>query len=346
MQSKRIFITGATGLVGSHIARLLLARGYDNITALRRPGSPDDLVKDVEERITWIDGDITDYDDVEKGASDADWIVHSAALISYQKRYYRKMHEVNVSGTSHIVNAALHCNVEKLLHISSMAVFTRTGGEQHVDENTPWEPTPYTSEYGLTKHKAEMEVWRGQAEGLHVNMLLPTIVMGSGYWKSGSSSMFYKAANGLSFYPVGSIGFVDVRDLALLSVLSLENEDAPTRMIANGSNHSLGHVLGRICELAGKKPPKVALPPSLAEVAWRLMAPVEWITGKEPALTKSSARTTACKQSFDNSRSLTVEGFQYTPLEQSLQDVMDNYAVAAQDGFKAIPMDFLPHHLE
>ncbi len=69
MQSKRIFITGATGLVGSHIARLLLARGYDKITALRRPGSRNDLVEDVEDRITWIDGDITDYDDVEMSAA-------------------------------------------------------------------------------------------------------------------------------------------------------------------------------------------------------------------------------------------------------------------------------------
>lgn len=345
MSNMKVFMTGATGLVGSHVLRLLIARGYTSITALRRKGSPLDLVSDVSDQVDWIDGDVTDYAAVAAGMKHADFVVHSAALISYQQKWVSKMHEVNVGGTANIVNAALAAGVQKLVHISSMAVFTRNGGVQHVDENTPWEETPYTSDYGHSKHLAEMEVWRGKAEGLNVSMVLPTIVMGSGFWKQGSSTMFYKAAKGLSFYPVGTTGFVDVRDLALLTILAMERTDAPERMIASGWNASLKDVLSRICELAGKKPPALALQPWQTEIVWRILAPTEWITGAEPMLSKSAARTTACKQSFDNSQSLSLDGFAYTPLDQTLREVMDNYNWAKQQNLVPVPMQFLDAHL-
>ena len=345
MHDKRIFITGATGLVGSHILRLLLARGYTNIVALHRDGSPKDLVASVRDRVEWITGDLTNTELVYEAMSGAHAAIHSAALISYQSRHYAQMHEVNVGGTANVVNASLQHGVSRLVHMSSMAAITRNGGQQHVDETTTWEETRYTSEYGLTKHLSEMEVWRGKAEGLQVSMILPTLVMGSGFWKTGSSSMFYKAGKGLAFYPIGTTGFVDVRDLALLTVLAMEQVDAPERMIACGHNRSLEDVLGSICEMAGKKRPGLALPPWAGEIIWRLLAPTEWITGKEPLLSKSAVRTTSCKQTFDNSRSLSVEGFAYTPLQQTLDDVMTNYKLAASKNFAPIPMDFLPPHL-
>ena len=345
MPNKRIFITGSTGLVGSHILRLLLLHGYNDIVALRRPGSDTALIESEIDQVTWVEGDVTDFDLVFEAMAGCHAVIHSAALISYQARWYGQMHKVNVGGTTNIVNAALLHNVDKLVHISSMAAITRTGGIQHVDEKIPWEETRYTSEYGLTKHLAEMEVWRGQAEGLRVNMVLPTMVLGSGFWKTGSSSIFYKAGKGLSFYPIGSTGFVDVRDLALLSIRAMEQDDAPKRIIACGHNRSLEDVLGAISEMAGKKRPRVALQPWAGEIIWRLLAPTEWLTGKEPLLSKSAVRTTSCKQIFDNSLSLTVPDFSYTTLDQTLNDVMANYMVARKKDMAAIPMEFLPSHI-
>lgn len=345
MLNKRIAITGATGLVGAHILRLLLRKGYHNIVAMRRPGSRLDLVQDVESGVQWIEGDITDVEAVAELVKGADAAIHCAAIISYVPQQFKAMHKVNVEGTANIVNACLEENVPYLLHMSSISVFRRTGGVQWIDESTPWEPSRYTSEYGLTKHLAEMEVWRGKAEGLRVSMLIPSVVMGSGYWKEGSTTMFYKSAKGLPMYPVGAYGFVDVRDLALLAVRSIEFDSVPERMIASGWNLSLKEILGKITQLAGHKPPRMALPPKAAEVLWRIMWPYQALTGKEPPISKSSARTTSCKLSFDNSLSLTVPSFSYTDLDQTIEDVMGNYKVAKTENFPAIPMDFLPHHL-
>ncbi len=345
MLDKRIAITGATGLVGAHILRLLLRRGYHNLVALKRKGSRLDLVQDIESGVEWIEGDVMDVTTVEQLVSGADAVVHCAAIISYVPQQYPAMHKVNVEGTANVVNACLVAGVPYLLHMSSISVFKRTGGVQWIDEETPWEPSRYTSEYGLTKHLAEMEVWRGKAEGLRVGMLIPSVVMGSGFWKEGSTTMFYKAAKGLPMYPVGSYGFVDVRDLALLAVRSIENDSTPERMIASGWNLSLKEILGKITRHAGHKPPRMALPPWAAEILWRIMWPYQAITGTEPPISKSSARTTRCKLSFDNGLSLSVPDFQYTDLDRSIEDVMENHAIAKSKNFPAIPMEFLPHHL-
>ncbi len=345
MHSKRIFITGATGLLGAHILRLFLERGYTNIVALRQKSSRMDLVAGVVDRVTWIEGDILDTDSLDNGMKDAQWVVHAAALISYERRMENKQYEVNVDGTTNVVNAALHHGIEKLIHISSISVFTRTGDEQYIDEKTEWEPTPFTSHYGLTKHLGELEVRRGEAEGLNVAIVNPTIIFGSGFWKEGSTSFFYKGARGLKFYPTGANGFVDVRDVACLCILRLENDVSSERMIANGTNSPLIDVFRRIAELVGNPPPFIRLNPAMTEIAWRLLWPYEFITGKESLISKPTARTTACKLHFDNARSLSIPGFSYTPFDKTLSDMAVLYEEASKKNFPAMPMAFLPHHL-
>ena len=345
MHQKRIFITGATGLLGSHILRLFLERGYTNIVALRQKSSRMDLVDAVADRITWIEGDILDVDSLDVGMQGASWVVHAAALISYEKRMQKMQYDVNVNGTTNVVNAALHHRVEKLMYISSISVFTRTGGEQYIDEKTEWEPTPFTSHYGLTKHLAELEVRRGEAEGLQVAIINPAIIFGSGFWKEGSTSFFYKGARGLKFYPTGANGFVDVRDVAFLCILRLEKDGSSERMIANGTNSPLIDVFRQIAKLVGKPAPFIRLNPALTEIAWRLLWPYEFITGKESLISKPTARTTACKLHFDNARSLSIPGFSYTPLVKTLSDMAELYQEASKKNFPAMPMAFLPHHL-
>jgi nucleoside-diphosphate-sugar epimerase len=304
-----------------------------------------DLVDCVADQVEWIDGDILDTDSLDAGMKGASWVVHAAALISYEKRMEEKQFAINVDGTTNIVNAALHHNVEKLLHVSSISVFTRTGDEQFIDEKTEWEPTPFTSHYGLTKHLAELEVRRGEAEGLQVAIINPTIIFGSGFWKEGSTSFFYKGARGLKFYPVGANGIVDVRDVAHLVVLRFENEHNPERMIVSGVSCPLIDVFRQIAQLMGKPAPSIRLSPAMTEIAWRLLLPYEFFTGKEPLISKPTARTTACKLYFDNTRSLTVPGFSYTPLKQTLEDMAMQYRAASKKNFPAMPMDFLPRHL-
>ncbi|HLF64766.1 MAG TPA: NAD-dependent epimerase/dehydratase family protein [Saprospiraceae bacterium] len=344
MHAPTIFITGATGLLGSHLTRLLLARGYDKIIAVRRKNSRMDLLGEAADRIEWVSGDILDNHALQEGMQNADWVFHSAGLISYHPGDAGNMHAINVGGTANVVNAALLCGVGKLLHISSVSVLARSGRYQNVSESTPWQHTRYTSNYGLTKHLAEKEVQRGIAEGLNASILIPSIILGAGVWHEGSASIYHRIGKGMPIYPRGQNGYVDVRDVALLAIRMME-QDQKYRVIASG--HTIGYreLFSEIAQRLDAPVPKVAVGPVVSEVVWRLMVPIRWTTGKQPVINKETTRAAQCFPEYDNSASLKVPGFRYTPLEKTLDDIAREYQLARKKRFAPGFLDFNGEYL-
>jgi dihydroflavonol-4-reductase len=335
---QRIFITGATGLLGSFIARVLYARGYHNLVALRRRDSDFKLVADIADKIQWIPGDVQEVDCLEEGMRNTDYVIHCAALISYDTRRYREMHGINVTGTANMINIALAQKVQRFVHISSIAACTRTGGEQHIDESTGWNRTRYNTEYGFTKHLAEMEVYRGQAEGLETLILRPSVVLGGGRWDSGSSRMFQKVRDGVRIYPTGVTGFVDARDIGRFIIHDLQSPVEHQTLLLNAENRSYQDILEHIADLLDKSPPRIRLSPWVAEAGWRLLRPLSLLTGITPTLTRDLSRTTQCRMYFDSRRSLSIMGFTYTPLERTLRDICSYLQATAGKKYDGLPM--------
>ena len=340
MPPERIFITGATGLVGSHIARYFYDQGYTNLAALKRSTSNTDLLAEIADKIDWVEGDVTEMEALEEGCANADWVIHSAALISNEKRDEDKLYEVNALGTANVVNAALSAGVSKLLYISSIATMPRTGRNEVITEKTPWQTTRHSSYYGYTKYLGEMEVWRGNAEGLETAMLNPSIILGSGFWKNGSLQIVNKLASGLAYYPVGSSGFVDVRDIARLALIRLRTASHPGRMLVNGWNGSYKRLFDLLSDSLGVKTPGIRVPPWLAEIAWRVLLPVHWITREQMSITRYTTRSTSAQVEFDNSLSLELDGFSYTPIEKTTKDIGERYREWAQNPSVALPLAF------
>ena len=340
MSSERIFITGATGLAGSHILRYLMLKGYRNIVAMRRESSRMDLVEDLADDIAWAVGSLDDVDVLHDAMTGADWVIHAAALISYEKNSEQAMYRVNVDGTANVVNAALANDVSKFLHISSVSTYARTGGDQIISEKTEWQFTPYTTIYGHTKHLAEMEVWRGQAEGLDTVMINPSIILGSGHWGDGSLKIVQRLGEGLKYYPTGAIGYVDVRDVARLALLRLQGHGSSGRMLTSGHDISYKKFFDKLAPLLGVPAPSIRISPWLSEIAWRALLPLKWITGRENTISKHTARTTSCNIGYDNSLSLSIDGFNYTDLQTTLEDVAKKYRQSRDAGWKALPMEF------
>ena len=344
MSKPSIFITGATGLLGSHLARLLLRRGYDNITAIRRTSSSMALLGDDAERINWVYGDVTDPTALEEGIQEADWVIHSAGLISYHPGHAHRLLKINAQGTENVVNIALKLGVKKLLHVSSVSVLARTAIRQVVRESTPWQKTRYSSNYGLSKHLAEKEIQRGIAEGLNASIIIPTIILGAGDWYDGSATIFHRIGKGMPLYPRGQNGYVDVRDVALLSIRILEQESS-YRVIASG--HTIGYrdLFAAIAQRLDAPMPRVPLGPVVSEAAWRVMVPVRWVTGRQPVINKETARAAQCFPEYDNTASLTVPGFRYTPLEKTLDDIAERYLLARKKNFAPGYLDFPDQYL-
>ena len=178
---QKIFVTGGTGFVGAYLLQYLVANGYQNITALKRPSSPMDLVVSISNQIHWVEGDVLDLPVLEEVMKEVDQVYHCAAMVSFQPNDKEQMMQVNRQGTANIVNMAMHHKVKKLVHISSIAAIGKEKDQKIISELTKWKEDVNTTNYAKSKYAAEMEVWRGIAEGLKAVIINPSMILGSGF---------------------------------------------------------------------------------------------------------------------------------------------------------------------
>ena len=282
----KIFITGATGLVGSFVCRELLSKGHQ-IKAVKRNSSKMDLLEDIQDKIEWVVGDMTSPDFLEEALSEIDGVIHGAAIISFDKRWEQKMHEVNVLGTADLVNACLKKGIKKFMHISSVAAIGRKQSQKYLTEKDRWEGTEFDSIYAKSKYQQELEVWRGAQEGLEVKIVNPSIILGPGLWGSGGSTYVFKYAyDEKGFHPAGTVNYVDVRDVAAVIIKLIESDIKNERFILNTEPLYYKDFFGRIAEAFGKKGPHKQLKPWMLKIAVAAEYLRSRITGNEAMITK------------------------------------------------------------
>ena len=333
--SNRIFVTGATGFVGSYMLRYLLLKGYKNVWGLRRKNSSYSLVADIENQIHWLEGDILDIPFLEFTfvENKFDVVIHCAATVSFYKKDRKSLYEVNVIGTENIVNICLSHNIKKLIHLSSIAALGRTKNFATLDENSKWVISKLNSYYAVTKYQAEQEVWRGVAEGLTACVVNPSIILGAQFWAHGTGKLFEQVQDGLKLYTPGTSGYVDVRDVVKFILLLLESDIENERFILNGENMSFKSIFEHIADALRKPRPHFAANKFLRGLAWR----VEWlrsvVSNHQPLITRETARTSASTFYFNNTKSLeTFSGFTYTPIEKSVKETATVFLASQNTG--------------
>ena len=296
-----------------------------------------DLVAAVKNKVEWVEGDVLDLPSLEQAMQGVAKIYHCAGLVSFNAKDARQLIHANRVGTANIVNIALDEGIDKLVHVSSIAVIGRRENELHIDEKTHWQDDDWNTPYAVSKHLAEMEVWRGIAEGLNAVIVNPSNVLGSGFWegRTGTGQFFSKIWKGLPFYPRGGSGFVDVRDVARFMILAMESEASGERFIVNGENLPFKTVLFDIAEVLGVKKPSVEVNPFIREAAWRATWFLSKLTGKQPFITKQTARASARTFFYDNQKSLKeFPGFSYTPIQQTIAETGQQFLDSAATGFR------------
>ncbi|MCC6459772.1 MAG: SDR family NAD(P)-dependent oxidoreductase [Saprospiraceae bacterium] len=334
-----ILVTGGTGFIGSYLLRLLVGNGY-RVRALRRAGSPMDLVQDVADQVEWVEADVTDIVALEDAFRGISHVCHCAAMVSFHPKDTRRMMQINVEGTANIVNLALDFGIQKLVHVSSIASLGRVKERPELDESCAWVSSKSNSQYAISKYLSEQEVWRGNAEGLPVAIVNPSVVLGSGFWDVGATKMFKQLYQGLKFWSIGRTGFVDVRDVAGAMLLLLESDINGERYILNAENMSFRDLFFATADALGVKRPFIKVTPLLAEVAWRVEWLKEKLMGAEPVVTRESARSSVSSFYYSNAKSLRLPGFSYRPLNQTIQDSAAQFLEAARDGYSARVLPF------
>ena len=156
---------------------------------------------------------------------------HCAAFISFDTNDYFALRKINIEGTANLVNLCLANNIEKLCYVSSIATIGNSIKNELITEDTHWNPEEDQSVYAITKYGAEMEVWRGTQEGLIVIVVNPGIIIGAGFWRSGSGSLITRIYKGISHYTTGVVGFVDVLDVVMPLIQFMESDIKNERYI-------------------------------------------------------------------------------------------------------------------
>ena len=324
---KKVFLTGASGFLGSYLLRALLDKGYQ-VRALKRKNSPLYLIQDIADKVEWVEGDITDFPSVEEAMEGIETVYHAAALVSFNSKDKADMLKVNFQGTENIVNIALEKGIQKLLYVSSIAALGRKENMQLVNEEAQWENNKYNSDYAISKFKGECEVWRGVQEGLPAIIVNPSMIMGAGFWHSGTAKMFRQIDKGLMFYPKGGNGFVDVRDVASASIALMESKIEGERYILNAENLTFKNLFDQIAAALNKKPPFLKANDLLIDFMWRLDAFKSTLLGISPVLTKELARNMQLCFEYDNGKIKKDLGFQFRPINQTITDTANSYLEA------------------
>jgi dihydroflavonol-4-reductase len=322
-----VFLTGGTGFLGAYIIQELVNKGY-SVRAIRRGNKiPFFISPHIVEKVEWVDGDVLDIVALIENMKGASAVIHSAGMVSFRPGDRDQLLKINVEGTANVVNASLENEVPRFVHVSSVAALGRTKASTMVNETKKWSDSDLNTNYGLSKYRAEMEVWRGIAEGLNAVIINPSTILGYGDWHSSSTAIFRNAWNEFDWYSNGINGFVDVEDVARAVVLLMESDIHGERFIVSGDNWTFRKLFNHIADQFGKKHPSKEATPLLSGLAWRLEKIKSLFTGKPPLLTRETARIGFSRTTFDNSKLLNaLPGFRFTSLEESLKKACEKYA--------------------
>jgi nucleoside-diphosphate-sugar epimerase len=320
-----VLLTGGTGFLGSYILERLVRSGRV-VRALKRQTSPMGLVADLP--VQWVEGDINDLGALEDAFEGVTHVIHSAAMVSFHPKDARQMSQINVDGTANVVNMCLDKGVRHLIHVSSIAALGRSKDRLVLDEASKWVDSPDNTRYAISKYRAEQEVWRGDAEGLPIAIVNPSVILGGGFWHTGTSRLFQQVDGGLPFYSSGRSGFVDVRDVADFVMLLLDSGMTGERFVLSAENWTFESLFSNIAAALDAPKPYVRVTPWIAEVAWRVEWLKEQLLRTEPVVTRESARASLNQYTYENSKSLSIPGFAYRPLDQTILETAKAYTTS------------------
>jgi dihydroflavonol-4-reductase len=319
-----ILVTGATGFLGTELVVQLL-QTETKIRCIKRAESviPDKLTP-FQNKIEWVIADILDFSDLEDAMQGISKVYHCAALVSFDPSLKAEMITVNANGTANVVNLCITQNVQKLIHVSSIAALGETKEDELINESHFWEGFETHNPYAVSKYRAEMEVWRGFNEGLNGVIVNPSVIIGEDAGAEGSGAIFQTVKDGLKYYPRGSTGFVDVKDVAKAMILLMEGEYSAERFILNSENYLYKDLFIQTAEAFGIPAPSKEAKPWMLSFAWRANAIKNLFTNTKGGLNKATAKSASKLNAFSNAKIKKQLNFQFTPVKDSITKIVNS----------------------
>ncbi len=318
IRDSRILITGGTGVLGRYIIEALIREGCRSIEVFSRFPPGEGFPFAGHPAISFVQGDLREIFPLSDCIDRADYIIHAGAMVSFDPRRFREMYTINVEGSANLYALAQGKDLKKIIHISSVSVFTTDDGTE-VTEDICHTEGVQPSYYGLTKNQSEMEAWRAYHEGVPVAIVNPSVILGEGDWSRSSLQLFERVYEGLPFYPSGGTAIVDAEDVARAVLILLKGAIVGERYILSAANISYRELLTKMAKSLGVKGPQRAAPKWLLSILWRIEKIKSMISGRAPLVTRETIVTTSTMCHYNHDKSLTLEDFSYTDIDETIE---------------------------
>ncbi len=312
-------VTGASGFLGWHVAKLLTQQGH-RVRALCRPTSQ---LRELDvERFT---GDLRDADSLTRAVEGCERVYHVAADYRLWSKNPNDLYEANVEGTRNLLDAAIRAGVERIVYTSTVGCIGMPPGEQG-DENSPVSIEDMTGHYKRSKWLAEqVALEKAQADGAPIVIVNPTAPIGDHDWKPTPTGKIIVdfLANRLPAFVDTGLNLVDARDVAQGHILAADQGKPGERYILGCEDLTLEQILQRLAKIANKPAPKLKLPYMVAYAAGVISTGIANITGKEPMAPLEGVRMARKKMFVTHAKATRELGFQPgsvdTALERAIQ---------------------------
>lgn len=317
----RVFLTGATGFIGGHVARRLRQRGDDVVALVRSPAKADALR---ELGCELVEGDLSDAAAIARGVEGAEAVIHAGAVykVGVPKSQHAAMFESNVAGTERVLDAAVEAGVPRIVYVSTVGVFGDTHGKL-VDEGYRRD-VPFPTEYERTKTLAHELAVDRIAGGAPIVIVQPGGVYGPGD-HSEIGNVIEQTRTGklpAKMFPKAGFMFCHVEDIAAGIVLALDKGRIGEAYVISGEQGTVGELIDRVAALAGRKPPRFTMPGALMKLSAPLGPLVGPLLGFPPNLRELIASTDGVTYWASDAKSRRELGFAPRDLDTGLRDTL------------------------
>jgi len=308
----RVLVTGATGFVGSNVARLLVDRG-DDVTLGVQDGSPDTAIADLDCRRVKLE--VRDRRSVRRALKGVSKVFHCAGVTSVRPEDAELLFDVNVRGTKLLMEECLRAEVERVIYNSSAAAIGPAADGKAATETQLFTAARLGIPYVNSVHEAEVEAMRVAAHGLPLVCVNPAICLGAGDHLLSSTRLVRSFLLGrIPVYTDGAVGIVDVRDAAAGHLLADVRGDVGERYLLAGRNFTFERLFADLGRLSGVPTP-VRIPPRAAET----LAAVVGASGRAWPLTPSEVRAAGNSWTYRARKAQRVLGWRARPHEETLE---------------------------
>jgi dihydroflavonol-4-reductase len=300
-------VTGASGFLGSHVARKLVAAG-EPVRVLMRPSSTNRAVADLS--LEYVTGDLRDPASLDRALAGVQYCFHVAADYRLWARKSREIYDSNVGGTKNILDAAKRAKLEKFVYTSTVATIAVDRPELPT-EATDTKLEEMIGHYKRSKWMAEQEVLKAAKEGLPVVLAMPTTPVGPGDWKpTPTGKIILDFLNGkMPGYVETGLNFVGAEECAEGHLLVAENGKVGERYLLGAENLTLKALLDLLAKITGLPAPSLKIPHGVALGVAYMNTAFSRLVGKEPQIPVEGVKIAQHMMFVDCSRAQRELGF-------------------------------------